>query len=58
VHYLVPAGGLSQDGQSWLPIKKDFLVSVKSLSILFRAKFRDALIKTDLFALVPGETWT
>ena len=58
VHYLVPGGGLSQDGQSWLPVKKDFLVPVKPLSILFRAKFRDGLQKTDLFALVPNETWT
>ena len=58
VHYLVPAGGLSEDGQTWLPVKKDFLVPVKPLSILFRAKFRDALKKTDLFAQVPNETWT
>jgi hypothetical protein len=58
VHYLVPAGGLSQDGQTWLPVKNDFLVPVKPLSILFRAKFRDALKKTDLFALVSNETWT
>ena len=58
VHYLVPAGGLSQDGRTWVPGKKYFLVPVKPLSILFRAKFRDALKKTDLFALVPNETWT
>jgi hypothetical protein len=58
VHYLVPGGGLSKDGRNWLPVKKDFLVPVKPLSILFRAKFRDALKKTDLFALVPNEIWT
>lgn len=58
VHYLVPAGGLSADGRAWLPTQKDFLVPVKPLSILFRAKFRDALKKTDLFDRVPGETWT
>ena len=57
VHYLVPGGGLSDDGQSWLPAREDFLVHVKPLSILFRAKFRDALKKTDLFAQVPPETW-
>jgi hypothetical protein len=57
VHYLVPAGGMSKDGRTWLPARKDFLVPVKPLSILFRAKFRDALKKTDLFALVPNETW-
>ena len=40
------------------PISKEFLVPVKPLSILFRAKFRDALKKTDLFAQVPHETWS
>jgi hypothetical protein len=58
VHYLVPAGGLSADGQTWLPSREDFLVPVKPLSIIFRAKFRDALQKTDLFDSVPAEAWT
>jgi hypothetical protein len=58
VHYLVPGRGLSDDGQNWLQSREDFLVHVKPLSILFRAKFRDALKKIDLFALVPKETWT
>jgi hypothetical protein len=58
VHYLVPAGGLSSDGQAWLPADSDFLVHVKPLSILFRAKFRDALKKTDLFGQVSPEAWT
>ncbi|NIS83592.1 MAG: IS91 family transposase [Anaerolineales bacterium] len=58
VHYLVPAGALAPDGQRWLPARKDFLVHVKPLSILFRAKFRDELKKTPLFDLVPAETWT
>lgn len=58
LHYLVPGGGLAPDGQSWLPSRHNILVHVKPLSILFRAKFRDALKKTGLFDLVPAETWT
>jgi hypothetical protein len=58
VHYLVPAGALAPDDQRWLPARKDFLVHVKPLSILFRAKFRDELKKTALFDLVPAKTWT
>ena len=58
VHYLVPAGGISPDGQTWLPTDSDFLVHVKPLSILFRAKFRDALKKADLFDQVLPEAWT
>lgn len=57
VHYLVPAGALSPDGQRWLPAREQFLLPVKALSIIFRAKFRDALRKTDLFDLVPAEVW-
>jgi Putative transposase len=33
------------------------LVHVKPLSVLFRAKFRDQLKKTDLFHLVDQQTW-
>jgi hypothetical protein len=49
---------LTPDGQRWLPARKNFLVHVKPLSKLFRAKFRDELKKTPWFDLVPSETWT
>lgn len=57
VHYLVPGGGLSADGQQWLPVRARFLVHVTPLAILFRAKFRDALKKTPLFAQVSPHVW-
>ncbi len=57
VHYLVPAGGLSADGQEWLSTRHNFLVPVKALSILFRAKFRDALKAAGLFDQVPAQVW-
>lgn len=65
VHYLVPAGGLAADGQTlrpgsgqaWLPASKTFFLPVKALSRIFRAKFRDALRKTDCFDDVPPEVW-
>jgi hypothetical protein len=58
VHYLVPAGGLNTDG-NWKPSCKNFLLPVKALSVIFRAKFRDALRKADpdLFATIPPEVW-
>jgi len=58
VHYLVPAGGLSADGQTWLPSGEDFLIPVKPLGIIFRAKFRHALQRTDLFDSVSAKIWT
>jgi hypothetical protein len=57
VHYLVPGGGLSTDGQSWRRARNAFLVHVKPLSRLFRAKFRAALKATDLWAQVPTQVW-
>jgi hypothetical protein len=57
VHYLVPAGGLSVDGEQWLPARNTFLVPVKALSVIFRAKFRDALKRAGLFEQVPTEVW-
>ena len=58
VHYLVPGGGLSPDGERWLPSRADFLLPVKALSVLFRAKFRDALRQTDLFGQVSSDVWS
>jgi hypothetical protein len=56
VHYLVTGGGLTADGR-WRSSRKDFLVHVKPLSRIFRAKFRDELKKTDLFAAVAPRVW-
>jgi hypothetical protein len=56
VHYLVPTGGVDKDG-NWLPASKTFLLPVKALSKIFRAKFRDALRKTACFDNIPAEVW-
>lgn len=58
IHFLVPGGGLAEDGETWRPSRHNFLVHTQPLSLLFRAKLRDALKQTDLFALVPTPTWT
>ena len=56
VHYIVTGGGLTADGR-WRSSRKDFLLPVKALSPIFRAKFRDALMQTELFAQVPAQVW-
>jgi hypothetical protein len=56
VHYIVTGGGLSDDDR-WRSARKDFLVPVKALSPIFRAKFRDQLKKTELFAAVAPRVW-
>jgi hypothetical protein len=57
IHYLVPAGGLSADGQNWLRARNAFFVRVEPLSRLFRGKFRAALAQTELLAQVPASVW-
>jgi hypothetical protein len=58
VHLLVPSGGLSNDGQRWLaPHNPAYLVPVRALSVIFRAKLRDALHKADLLRQTPAAVW-
>lgn len=57
VHFLVPAGGIDSKGK-WRPTRyPDFLVPVKALSSIIRAKFRDAVKTRGLFDQVPCEVW-
>jgi DNA-directed RNA polymerase subunit RPC12/RpoP len=57
VHYVVPGGGVSEDGSRWLPSRADFFVPAKALSILFRAKFRDILARQGLLDQVDPAVW-
>ena len=57
VHILVTAGGW-RDGQGWVPpVHPNFLVPGWALSILFRAKLRDAVRRAGLADLVPSDVW-
>ena len=61
VHFIVPAGALSADGQEWLPSRADFFVPVKAASILYRAKFlalmADAGLLDQARKLVGKQPW-
>jgi hypothetical protein len=64
VHYLVPAGGLAADGktlrnsgQAWLAARQKFLLPVKALSRIFRAKMRQALQKIDGIGNTLPDVW-
>ena len=58
VHYLVPGGGVTQDG-AWRPARANFLLPVKALSRLVRGKFRAALRQADaaVYAAIPAAVW-
>jgi len=48
VHFIVPGGALSKDGQQWLASRADFFVPVKAASPIYRAKFLDCLASSGL----------
>ena len=56
VHYIVTGGGLNENAE-WKSAQENFLVPVKALSVIFRAKFRDLLRKTELFDQVDARVW-
>jgi hypothetical protein len=43
VHVIVPGGGLSPDGSRWIACKRNFFLSVRVLSRLFRRLFLEGL---------------
>jgi hypothetical protein len=57
VHMLVTAGGLAADGSSWIDSKPGFLVPVRALSVIFRAKFCTGLKKAGLLGEVDPSLW-
>jgi hypothetical protein len=57
VHYLVPGGGLADDGRTWVNSKADFLVHLKPLAALFRAKLRAARRQTALWSEIRATPW-
>ena len=58
VHVLVTAGGLESAGGRWVPSRNPaFLLPDRALSVIFRAKVRDALRATGLTRDVRSRTW-
>ena len=59
IHYLLPAGGVSDDHSTWLPAQKKFFLPVKALSKIFRAMMRDALKEAapELFSQITTHGW-
>ncbi len=45
LHCVVAGGALSSDKSRWISVRKNFLFSVKALSIVFRAKFTEHMVR-------------
>lgn len=59
LHYLVPAGCLTEDPMAWIEAHKKFFLPVRALSRVFRAMLRDALkaAAPELFKQIPRAVW-
>jgi len=57
IHYIVPGGALSRQDDRWHPSRIDFYLPVKAMSIIFKAKFRDAMKKNPLYTQIPSQVW-
>jgi hypothetical protein len=45
VHMIVPGGGISPDGSTWLSCRRNFFLPVRVLSRLFRRLFLEKLVE-------------
>jgi hypothetical protein len=57
VHLVISGGAISEDGAQWLPSRQDLFVHTKPLAIIFKAKFRDAMKKNNLFHTIEPSVW-
>lgn len=57
IHYLVPAGGLADDTQTWVPARQNFLLPVRALSKIFRGKLHQALRHLSCYGRIPAKVW-
>lgn len=57
IHYIVPGGALSKKDDRWHPSRIDFYLPVKAMSIIFKAKFGDAMKKNNLYTQIPSQVW-
>jgi hypothetical protein len=57
IHYIVPGGALSSKDGRWHASGEAFFLPVMALSPIFRAKFRDRMIKAGLIDQIPAVVW-
>jgi len=57
VHCLVPGGAVNKNSGEWIPTNKTFLVPVRALSVLFRARFMALARKALPTGQFPESLW-
>lgn len=59
IHYLIPGGGLSADGRTWIGTSKKFFLHHTALGAHVRTLFKQRLLNEHptLFARLPRQVW-
>ena len=57
VHFVVPGGGVSNDGTKWLATPKNFLFHHGSAVKVYREKFKAAMKRAGLYDKIPAHVW-
>jgi hypothetical protein len=59
IHYIVTGGGYSKENNKWNKSRSNFLLPVKALSKIYKAKFRDLLQKENptIFHSIAIKVW-
>lgn len=58
IHYVVPGGAFDSRTRRWQGSSPGFYLPVQALSIIFRAKFRDAMAAAGLLEDIPAAVWS
>ena len=57
LHFIVPGGGLSRERDAWIASKAHFFIRVEPLSLIYRAKVRDAIARAGLLHQIDPTVW-
>ena len=57
IHLVIPGGAVSEKADQWVSSRQDLFVHTKPLALIFKAKFRDAMKKAQLFDKIDPELW-
>lgn len=57
IHLVIPGGAVSEDGNQWLSSRQDLFVHTRPFTRIFKAKFKDAMRKNNLFHKIEPSVW-
>ena len=57
LHCIVPAGGIDAEKDRWVPSRDKYLVPVRALSVLFRARFMNLATRRLADIRIPTSDW-